>query len=192
MKRFLLTLFLIIFGVNIGTNAAFCYEIDYRQIYMDMPVPNFSYIHGIDPGQYYDNKSAAYSIYPLFRLSSPLYFKSITVLPGYYALTPRNYKGDDYLLFKDCGAVKYIVPVYKKELVPEGFYEAHLPKPKLKFSQKMSIGFGNFLGKHFKNAQRKPAVQTYLEVNDLDNNFVCIIVYYGNYRYYTLFRTIQM
>ena len=75
MKRFILILSLIIFGANAG----FCYEPDYRQIYMDMPVPDFSYIHGIDPGQYYDNKNAAYSVYPLFKLCSPVFFKTIAI-----------------------------------------------------------------------------------------------------------------
>lgn len=179
---------LIIFAAN----AAFCSEPDYGQIYMDMQVPNFSYVHGIDPGQYYDNKNAAYSIYPLFKLCSPLYFKTIAILPGYYELTPRNHKGSDYLLFKDCGAVKYIVPIYKKELVPEGFYETHIPKRKLKFTQQISIGFSNFLGKYVARSQRKPLVQTYLEVNDLDNNLVALVVYYGNYRYYAILRTVQL
>lgn len=187
MKKAILTLFLIILG-----SISFCAEPDYRQIYFDMPVPNFSYIHGIDPGQYYDNKDASYSIYPLFRLSSPLYFKTVTILPGYYDLTPVTYKGSEYLLFKDCGLVRYIIPVYKKELVPEGFYETHLPKPKLTFCQKVSKNFDSFLGKHIKRSQRKALVKTYLEVNELDNNFVVIIVYYGDYKYYTLFRTIQM
>ena len=188
MKRMLLTLFLII----IGTNASFCSEPDYRQIYLDLQVPTFSYIHGIDPGQYYDNKNATYSTYPLFRLSTPLYFKTITIQQGYYALTPVTYKGNSYLLFKDCGVVKYTVPVYKKEFVPEGFYEAHLPKPKLTFTQQVRENFYGFLGRHVPSAQRKPAAQTYLEVNDLDNQLVSIIVYYGAYRYYTIFRTVQM
>lgn len=185
-------IFLILFLIFLCTGKSFCYEEDYRQIYMDMPVPTFSYTHGIDPGQYYDNKDASYSVYPLFRLTSPIYFKTVTINPGYYALTPVMYKNEPYLLFKDCGVVKYTIPVYKKEIVPEGFYESHLPKPKLKWQQKMSKNFYTFVGKHFKRAKRKPAVKAYLEVNDLDNKFVCIIVYFGNYRYYTLFRTVQM
>lgn len=188
MKKFFLIIFLMIFCMG----KSFAYEVDYRQIYMDLPVPQFSYMHGIDPGHYYDNKNASYSIYPLFRLCSPLYFKTITIMPGYYDLTPRTYKGQEYLLFKDSGTVKYIVPVYKKEIVPEGFYETHLPKPKLTFCQKMREGCYSFLGKHFKSAKRKPPVKTYLEVNDLDNNFVSIVVYYNNYRYYTIFRTVQI
>lgn len=188
MKKAILLAFLIILGSNISFGS----EPDYRQIYFDLQIPTFSYIHGIDPGQYYDNKNAAYSIYPLFRLSSPLYFKTITIIPGYYDLTPVNHKGGQYLLFKDNGLVKYIIPVYKKELVPVGFYEAHLPKPKLTWGQKLSVGFGTFLGKYVKSAQRKLPVKTYLEVNDLDNKFVSIIVYYGDYRYYTIFRTVAM
>lgn len=187
MKKVFLALFLIVFC----TVRAFAYEEDYRQIYMDLEVPSFSYIHGIDPGQYFDNKNAAYSIYPLFRLSSPLYFKTVTIMPGYYALTPREYKGKYYLLFKDNGAVKYTIPIYKKEIVPEDFYETHIPKPKLKWNQKLAVKFYGFVG-HFKKSQRKPAVKTYLEINDLDNKFISIVVYYGNYRYYTIFRTVKM
>lgn len=188
MKKIVLILFLIVFSANIS----FCSEPDYRQIYMDLQVPTFSYMHGIDPGQYYDNKNSAYSVYPLFRLSSPLYFKTITVPPGYYDLTPKSYKGSDYLLFKDCGLVKYTIPVYKKEFVPAGFYESHLPQPKLKWYKKVSKNFYAFIGKHFKSAQRKEPVKTYLEVNELDNKFVSIVVYFGPYKYYTLFRTVQM
>lgn len=187
MKKIFIILFFIILGSrSLGS------ELDYRQIYLDMSVPTFSYMHGIDPGQYYDNKDAAYSIYPLFRLSTPLYFKTILITPGYYALTPVTYKNEEYLLFKDNGAVKYTLPIYKKELVPSGFYESHLPKPKLTWGEKLSIGFGDFLGKHFKSSQRKLPVKTYLEVNELDNKFVSIVVYFGNYRYYTLFRTVAM
>lgn len=184
-------MFLVLFLILLG-GVCFAEQIDYKQIYMDMPVPAFSYVHGIDPGQYYDNKDAAYSIYPLFRLSSPLYFKTITIVPGYYDLTPVLHKNSNYLLFKEAGVVKYIIPVYRKEMVPEDFYSTHLPKPKYTRTQRMSLAFSRYLGKHFKSSQRKPPVQSYLEVTDLDNNFVSIIVYFGSYRYYTIFRTVAM
>lgn len=190
MKKAVFVLFLILLGSVGLSSVCFGAEIDYKQIYTDMPVPTFSYIHGIDPGQYYDNKDAAYSIYPLFRLSSPIYFKTITIMPGYYDLTPVLYKDNNYLLFKEAGVVKYIIPIYKKEMVPEDFYATHLPKPKYTRTQRISLAFSRFLGKHFKSSQRKPPVQSYLEVTDLDNNFVSIIVYFGAYRYYTLFRTV--
>lgn len=178
-------------GFDFG-NPVFAGEIDYKQIYLNLQVPSFSYVHGVDPGQYYDNKDAAYSIYPLFRLSSPIYFKSVTIMPGYYDLTPVVYKGSNYLLFKEAGAVKYTIPVYQKELVPEDFYDTHLPKQKYTNTQRISLAFSRYLGKHFKSSQRKPPVKSYLEVTDLDNNFVSVVVYYGNYRYYTIFRTIAM
>lgn len=185
MKKVVVILILMVLG-----RMSLADEIDYKRIYLDMPVPAFSYVHGVDPGQYYDNKDAAYSIYPLFRLSSPIYFKSVTIMPGYYDLTPVLYKGSNYLLFKEAGAVRYTIPVYKKELVPEDFYDTHLPKQKYTNTQRMSLAFHRYLGKHFKSSQRKPPVKTYLEVTDLDNNFVSVVVYYGNYRYYTVFRTI--
>jgi len=188
LRKFILILCLIIFG----SNMSFGSDVDYRQIYMDLPVPTFAYIHGIDPGQYYDYKNRAYTPYPLFRLVSPLYFKTIAIPPGYYELTPVSYKGEPYILFKEYGVVKYTIPVYKKEFVPVGFYDTHLPKPKLKWTTRVSKNLYAFLGKHFKSAQRKPTPQCYLETNDLDNKFVSLIIYYGPYRYYTILRTVQM
>lgn len=188
MKRFFIILFLLI----LGTNLSFAYEPDYRQIYMDLEIPTFSYMHSLDPNQYYDYKDATYAIYPLFRLTSALYFKKITIIPGYYLLTPTTYKGSDYIFFKENGKIKYTIPVYKKEFVPEGFYESHLPKPKLTKMQALRKNTLSYIGKHFKRAQLREPVKTYLEVNDLDNKFVQIIIYYGPYRYYTIFRTVQM
>lgn len=188
MKRIVLILIFLVIGANLSFSA----EPDYRQLYLNMQVPTFSYIHGIDPEQYYDNKTSTWSPYPLFRLSSPLYFKTITIVPGYYLLTPRTFKGDDYVLFKENGVIKYTIPVYKKELVPEGFYDSHIPKPKLTKTQRMNQAFFRWVGKHFKRAQKKPTPQAYIETNDLDNKFVSIIIYYGPYRYYMIFRTIQI
>lgn len=188
MKRVFLILFLVVFASNIS----FAEEMDYAKIYSELEAPTFSYLHGMDPGQYYDNKTSTWSPYPLFRLSSPLYFKNVTIPPGYYLLTPTTYKGDPYILFKEVGLVKYIIPVYKKEFVPEGFYEAHIPAPKLSFAQKVSKNLYGYVGKHFKSAKRTPPPQSYLEVTDLDNKFISIIIYYGPYRYYTIMRTIRM
>lgn len=188
MKRFILALFLIIFGAN----SVFAAEADYRQIYLDLPVPTFSYVHGIDPGQYYDIKDTSYTPYPLFRLTAALYFKTITIPPGYYQLTPVTYKGDPYVLFKELGVVKFVVPVYDKQFVPENFYETHIPKPRLTPYQKMNFALMKFIGNHIKSAKIKPPMQYFLEVEDLDNKFVSIIVYYGPYKYYMLLRTVQL
>src|SRR5574344_1773459 len=103
MRKFIILLVFVLLTFNF----AFAGETDYRAIYSNLEIPTFSYVHGIDPGQYYDNQSASYSVYPLFRLCSPLYFKSVKIVPGYYDLTPRENKGKDYLLFKENGLVRY-------------------------------------------------------------------------------------
>lgn len=164
---------------------------DYAQIYNDLDVPTFSYLHDIDPDQYYDMKDTSWSVYPLFRLNSPLYFKNITIEPGYYLLTPREHNGDWFMLFKQNGTVKHIIPVYERDYTPETFYNDHIPKPKYTTAQKIHMGFLDFIG-NFKSTKRKTPVQSYLEVNDLENYFVSIIIYYGSHKYSTIFRTIRL
>lgn len=164
---------------------------NYSQIYNDLEVPTFSYLHDIDPDQYYDMKDTAWSVYPLFRLNSPLYFKNITIEPGYYLLTPREHNGDWFMLFKQNGVVKHIIPVYERDYTPETFYDNHIPKPKYTRAQKIHMGFLDFIG-NFKSTKRKTPVQSYLEVNDLENYFVSIIIYYGSHKYSTIYRTIRL
>lgn len=164
---------------------------DYAQIYNDLDVPTFSYLHDIDPDQYYDMKDTSWSVYPLFRLNSPLYFKNITIEPGYYLLTPREHNGNWFMLFKQNGTVKHIIPVYERDYTPETFYNDHIPKPKYTTAQKIHMGFLDFIG-NFKSTKRKTPVHSYLEVNDLENYFVSIIIYYGSHKYSTIFRTIRL
>lgn len=164
---------------------------NYAQIYNNLEVPDFSYLHNIDPEQYYDMKDTSWSVYPLLRLISPIYFKNITIEPGYYLLTPREHEGNWYMLFKQNGIVKHIIPVYERDYTPEMFYDEHIPKPKYTTAQKIHMGFLDFIG-NFKSTKRKTPVQTYLEVNDLENYFVSIIIYYGSHKYSTIFRTIKL
>jgi len=188
MKKFILAIFLII----LTAKACFCADFDYQKVYRELESPDFSYMHNVDPKQYYECKGFTWSPYPLFRLNSPLYFKKISIEPGYYNLTPREHKGKDYILFKESGLVKYIIPVYKKGFVPEFFYDENLPQAKLTFGQSFQIKSLDFIGKHFPSAKRKPAPQTFLEVTDLDNNFISIVVYFKEFRYYLILRTVRM
>ena len=185
MKKIVLLLVMLIF-----CGAVRAEDFDYAQIYRDLPVPDVKYIHDIDPGEYYDTENSTWSPYPLFRLVAPLFFKTITIEPGYYLLT--QYKGDWYILFKEAGKVKYVVPVYNRDLTPVMFYDENLPKPELKFTQKVHLKTLDFIGRFVPSAKRKPAPQTYLELTDLDNNFISLVIYWGNYRYYTIFRTVQL
>ena len=164
---------------------------DYAQIYNDLEPADFSYLHDIDPDQFYDMKDSAWSVYPLIRLNSEIYFKNSAIEPGYYLLTPRENNGKWYILFKQNGVVKHIIPVYERDITPEFFYDKHIPKAKLTTSQKIHKGLLDFLG-NFDSTKRKTPVQSYLEVNDLENYFVSIIIYYGSHKYYTIFRTIRL
>lgn len=167
-------------------------DTDVEEMYRKMSVPDFKYIHNIDPGEYQDTMYSTWSPYPLFRLTAPLYFKSVAIQPGYYLLTPREHEGKWYILFKEAGRIKYIVPCYKREMVPYGFYENNLPKIKMTRPQKIREEALKWIGKHKKSAKRKPIPDTFLDANDLDNNFISLIVYWGNYRYYFVLRSIQL
>ena len=170
----------------------FPWDLDIEEQYREMPVPDFKYVHNIDPGEYQDTMNSTWSPYPLFRLTAPLFFKTVKIDPGYYLLTPREHNGAWYILFKEAGKVKYIVPCYKKEMVPLDFYKNNLPQIKMTKIQIIREKFLNLVGKHIKSSKRKPIPDTYLEASDLDNNFISIIVYWGNYRYYFVLRTIQL
>ncbi len=187
MKKFLSLLFILLLGITV-----YAEDMDYEQIYRELEVPDFSFVHNIDPGEMYDTQYTSWSPYPLFRLTSPLYFKTITIEPGYYLLTPREHKGNWYILFKEAGKVKYIIPAYNREIVPMGFYDENLPKAKLTPSQKFHIKFYDFVGKYIRSSQRKPAPDTFLETTDLENNFISLVIYWGNYRYYMIMRTIKL
>ncbi len=187
MKKILITLFFIFCAAAVTAK-----DVDYEQVYRDLDVPTHSYVHGIDPGEYYDMKDTSWSPYPLFRLTSPLFFKTITIQPGYYLLTPREHEGKWYMLFKEQGKIKYIIPVYERDVTPEFFYDENLPKPKLTWSQKVHLKTLDWVGRTFPKAKRKPAPQTYLEATDLDNNFLSLVVYWGAHKYYMVFRTVEL
>ena len=167
-------------------------DIDIEEQYRKIPVPDFSYIHDIDPGEYQDTMYSTWSPYPLFRLTAPLFFKTVAIQPGYYLLTPREHEGKWYILFKEAGKVKYIVPCYKREMVPMNFYKNNLPQVKLTKTQLIREKTLKFIGKHFDSSKRKPIPDTFLEANDMDNSFISIIVYWGNYRYYFVVRSVQL
>lgn len=167
-------------------------NIDVEEKYREMPVPEFKYIHDIDPGEYLDTMHSTWSPYPLFRLTAPLYFKTISIQPGYYLLTPREHDDKWYILFKEAGRIKYIIPCYKREMVPMDFYKNNLPQVKMTAVQLIREKTLKFIGEHIKSSKREPAPDTYLEAEDLDDSFISIIVYWGNYRYYMVLRSIQL
>lgn len=161
---------------------------DYEQMYRDIPVPEFSYIHGVDPEQYYDMKTTTWSPYPLLRLNSPIYFKTIAIDKGYYLLTPRKYKGEWYILFKEAGIVKHIVPVIARDFTPANYYRDNLPEVDMTKSARWQVKFLHAWGKYIRKSKREPEIQTNIELTDLDNNFILLDLYYGHHKYSCLFR----
>lgn len=191
MKRIFTLLFILCIFISQPVKAEEDLDLsnlDYIKEYRNLQEANFSYIHGIDPEQYYDMQNYAYTPYPLFRLNSSIYFKKKHIEPGYYNLTPREHDGKWYVLFKDNGKVKYYIPCYNRDIVPETFYDTHLPKPKRTFTQNVHIKFVSAVGTISKASKRRPAPNTYLEVHDLDNEYLSIVVYYGFYRYHMIFK----
>ena len=70
-----------------------------------------------------------------------------------------------------------------------GYYHTHLKELDMSRSARWQIKFLNSWGKYIRRSKRKPAIQTNLELTDLDNNFLLIDLYYGPYKYSTIFRT---
>lgn len=170
----------------------FPWDIDIEEQYREMPVPEFKYMHNIDPGEYQDTMNSTWSPYPLFRLTAPLYFKTIAIEPGYYLLTPREHDGKWYILFKEAGRIKYIIPCYKQDVVPPDFYKNNLPQVKMTKVQLIREKALRFVGRNVKSSKRRVIPDTYLDASDLDNNFISLIVYWGDFRYYFVLRTIQL
>lgn len=176
-----------------NTNSSFITNTDdLEEIYRELPMPTLQYIHDVDPGESFDMQNNTWSPYPLFKLAAPLYFKTITILPGYYLLTPREQDGRWYMLFKEAGKVRYAIPIYNREMVPMNFYNDNLEKKKYTISQKWHIKLLDFVGNNVKSSKRKPEAQNYLEISDLNNNFISIVLYWGNYKYYIVVRTIAL
>ena len=71
---------------------------NYEKIYSQLQEPDFDYIFGIDPHQTDEYTVYMRSPYPLFRSGVNLIFKSKTIPPGYYLLTPREKNGKTYIL----------------------------------------------------------------------------------------------
>ena len=161
---------------------------DYYKIYEELPEPDFNYIFDMDPYQTEEYRKYMYAPYPLFRTAVPFTFKNTVIPPGYYLLTPREKDGKWYVLFKTNGRVKYIVPVYEKDLVEPAFYKRYVPERKLTLWQNICQKTTNVMGKLFsESTQKTPPPKSYIDVNEIDNDFWQVVLYYGGYKYYLIF-----
>jgi len=194
-KSFKILFILLIFHFFIITNYVFAdgnivrtQLIDYEELYNSLEEADFDYIFGLDPYQPDEYTKYMYSPYPLFRSGVTIQFKSKTIPPGYYLLTPREKNGKTWVLFKENGKVFCVIPVYKEEIITEEFYEDKFPHPKLTATQKLRKNTMEFIGKKWghKN-QRTPIPKAYIEFND-KGDYWDMILYYGLKKYYLLFK----
>ena len=75
MNKFILTALFILLSVCANLNRAYA-ATDYATLYEKAQVPDFELVFNIDPYQNEDYQKYAYAPYPLFRLSSTVYFKN--------------------------------------------------------------------------------------------------------------------
>ncbi len=184
----ILTIFLNIGFVFADENNSKPRSGDYDAIYSSLEEADFDYIFGIDPYQTDDYTIYMRSPYPLFRSGVNLVFKSKKIPPGYYLLTPREKNGKTWILFKENGRVSYVIPVYKEDVVYEGFYEEKFPRKKPTFYEKIRKKTMDFIGtKWGKKNQRTPMPEAYIEFNDA-GNYWDMVLYYGMKKYYVLFK----
>ena len=163
---------------------------DYAKLYKFANIPDFELVHDLDPYQNEDYQKYAWSPFPLFRLASDVYFKGQTIPAGYYILTPREMNGNTYVFFKESGKVSFIIPVVKKELVPVDFYHNNLPTPKYtkwqKFCKSVRDGFYTI----FRNSSRKaPPPKSYIVTENIEGDMYLIVLYYGESKYYMVFKS---
>ena len=188
MKKKIVDTLLITFFIFFVSNAVFAEN--YPAMYEEAQPANFELVHNLDPFQNEDYQKYAWSPFPLFRLSSDVYFKGQTIPAGYYILTPRTMNGKEYIFFKEAGTVKYIIPVMKKDLVPIDFYHTKIPEPKYtkwqSFCKKTRDGFYTV----FRNSsQKSPPPSSYIVTEIIDGNYYLIVVYYGEHKYYMVFKS---
>lgn len=184
MKRLLILLALIFISPAKVYAAA---NQDFSTLYSQTPMSTVKLMHDIDPYQDEEYHKYAWSPYPLFRTCTDLYFKDISIPAGYYLLTARNFKGVDYVLFKACGKVVYIVPVAKKTETPLDFYTHEVPRPKQTKMQKLKSRVKDaFLGSR-KDSKRMPPPKSFIDIAD-DGVYILVRYYYGNDCYWLVFK----
>ena len=161
---------------------------DFQKIYDELQEADFEYIFGIDPYQAEEYTQYMFSPYPLLRIGINFVFKETVIPPGFYLLTPRKHQGKTYILFKEQGRVKYMVPCYRVDLTTPETYDEYIPKPKSKW-KRVKQGFSDTVGSILpKKTQRKPIPKAYMEINDIDGEFYQVILYYDTGKYYLIFK----
>ncbi len=180
MKKLLIIIFILFLSSAV-------YAEDYDALYNAAEPFGSKLYNDIDPFEDEDAIKYAYSPYPLFRTSTTLYFKDYTIDAGYYSLVPRKLKGEYYVLFKQGGKVKFIIPIAKKEATPLNFYNANLPKIKQTKMQKAAGAIRKKFYNISKDSMKMEPPKSLIHV-DVEVKYIIIIFYYGEDKFTLLFR----
>ena len=179
-------LFLLVFFTLIFINPVFSAS-DYDALYEAAQPFKSKLYNDIDPFQDEDTIRYSWSPYPLFRTSADLYFKDIKIEPGYYLLTPRKLGDNDYVLFKQNGKVKHVIPVAQKGKTPLNFYEANTPPIKQTKWQKFSNGVKKKFYDKAKDSGRSTPPSSLIQV-DVEVKYIVLTFFYGEDKHVLLFR----
>ncbi len=183
MKKLILLLFLMF----IFTPFAYSSELDFDTLYENAQPFGSKLYNDVDPFEDEDMIKYAWSPYPLFRTSAFLYFKDSVIEPGYYSLTPRNFKKNDYILFKQNGKVQFVIPVVKKENTPMNFYDANTPKVKQTKWQKFTSTVRKKFYDTAKDSMRSTPPSSLVNI-EVETKYIVLILYYGESKYTAIFK----
>ncbi len=188
MKKFLLILavFFILFQINIPAIAE---DSQYDEVYYNLAVPEITFENDVDPYEAEDNSQFHVSPYPLLRVSSTLVFKDIKIPANYYLISPRKINDSYYVLFKQGGKVKYIIPIYETESVQPLTTYPQPPKkqkhwwdyPLYPFRWALGIAMG-------KDDPPPRTPQSLVKAYDLDSRYYGIDLYYNDRVYKMIFK----
>ncbi len=194
MKKILIStfIFILIFSLNISTANAST-KINYDLIYKETPILDFIYEESLDPQEDKDYQGLFLSPYTLIRTSYALQNKKIHLKPGYYLLKPATWAGYDFVLFKQKGKIKGVVPVYQKILInPEYTYRTPI-KPEIPLYKKPFVFVQKIIAWPFKKVfkRRKPVLppRSKFEAIEVDGNkYLEMKLYVEEYLYKILFK----
>ena len=99
----------------------------------------------------------------------------------------RRVKNERALSIKN-GTVKYIVPVYKTEILPPNFYEQHIPKPIKTKRQKFCDGAKQKFYNVFKGSKQQTPPQSFITTSVVDNDYYELVLYFDKKKYSSIFK----
>lgn len=183
MKKILFTLIACYFFVS--PVFAMGEQMDYDKIYNNLPEIQNIFYNGEDPDEIGDYKNFYRSPYPLIRTWSDMYCKKLNVSPGYYLLTPRFINGQEVVLFKQRGVVKYVIPAYEVQTINPDLVYPKIPETKYRWYQKFFIWTAKRMGEYQKPLKEP---QSAMGTSYIGRTYFLVDFYYQDKLYKMIFK----